>query len=248
MILYFSATGNSKWVAREIAAATGDEALDVMACLKQGITPALPAATETVGIVFPIHSWYVPRPVLDFLSLLQLPSVSYRFAVCTCGDDAGKAMTRLARHFALDAAWSVCMPNTYIPMFELDSEQVASTKITSARSRIRQIAEDITQRSKVWDVHEGSFPWLKTYVVNPLFVHFMIRTKGFHSDIGCVSCGKCVKACPLANIALVSGRPEWGKHCIHCMACVHACPEAVIQYGKSTRKKGRYCLEYFLSR
>ena len=43
-------------------------------------------------------------------------------------------------------------------------------------------------------MHEGGAAWLKTYVVNPLFVRFTIGTKGFHVDEGCVSCGICRKS------------------------------------------------------
>lgn len=248
MVLYFTATGNSRWVAEQIAEATNDVTLDIVDCLKQGEVPDLSAVTDRVGIVFPIHSWYAPRPLVKFLSKLRLPDVAYLYAVCTCGDDAGKAMSRLSRHFALDAAWSVAMPNTYIPMFELDSDTLSAEKVAAARIRLRQIAVDVMARRPAWEVCEGSFPRLKTYLVNPLFVRFTIRTKGFRVDEGCISCGQCVGSCPLSNITLAKGRPVWGKHCMHCMACVHVCPKQVIQYGKSTRKKGRYKLARFLSR
>lgn len=248
MILYFSATGNSRWVAERLAEATSDEAQDIAVFLKQGTSPDMSVVTDRVGIVYPIHSWYVPRPLVSFLESLCLPEGIYRYAVCTCGDDAGKGMSRLARHFPLDAAWSVFMPNTYIPMFELDSEEDAAGKIRATDIRIRQIAADVLGCRRVWDVHEGGFPWLKTYFINPLFVHFSIRTRTFLVDEGCISCGKCVKACLLSNITLIDGKPVWGHTCMHCMACIHVCPKEVIQYGKSTRKKGRYRLQHFLSR
>ena len=101
-------------------------------------------------------------------------------------------------------------------------------------------------RLRQMSLHEGGAAWLKTYVVNPLFVRFTIGTKGFHVDEGCVSCGICRKSCPVGNIRMVDGRPVWGKQCIHCMACLHACPQEVIQYGKTTRKKGRYRLTDYL--
>ena len=247
MVLYFTATGNSRWVAEQIAEATNDETLNMVDCLKRDEVPDLSVVTERVGIVFPVHSWYVPRPLVAFLSKLRIPTTAYRYAVCTCGDDAGKTMNRLSSHYPLDAAWSVAMPNTYIPMFELDSDTVSLEKVAAARVRLRRIAVDIMARRRTWDVCEGSFPWLKTYLINPLFVRFTIRTKGFRVDDGCISCGSCVKSCPLSNISLSGGRPVWGKQCMHCMACIHACPERVIQYGKSTRMKGRYKLARFLS-
>ncbi|WP_273163992.1 EFR1 family ferrodoxin [Bacteroides fluxus] len=246
MILYFTGTGNSRWVAERLAEATHDTILSIADCLKQKVMPEELAGTEKIGLVFPVHSWYAPRVVVDFLSRLQLPRCRYRYAVCTCGDDVGKGMSRLAKHFPVDAAWSVAMPNTYVPMFNLDSETLCRKKIEEARRQVASIAEEVLQQKKVWKVHEGGAAWLKTYAVNPLFVRFTITSKGFHVDEGCISCGICAKSCPVGNISMTDGRPVWRKQCIHCMACVHACPREVIQYGKTTRNKGRYRLADYL--
>ena len=246
MIFHFSATGNSRWVARQLAALTGDEPCDIVDCLKANRLPALPDDTERVGVVFPIHSWYAPAPVLDFLSRLAVPTSAYRYAVCTCGDDVGKGMNRLAKHFPLDAAWSVQMPNTYVPMFNLDAQELARQKVENARTRLPRIAEAVLAKKQAWEVHEGGFPRLKTYIIQPLFIHYYIGTKSFQVDDTCISCGLCAKHCPVSAIRLVDGRPVWSDACIHCMACLHGCPENAIQYGKGTRKKGRYRLEDYL--
>ena len=64
-------------------------------------------------------------------------------------------MNRLAEHFPLDAAWSVAMPNTYVPMFDLDDEAPCRKKIENARLAITSIVEDVIARKKAWNVHEG---------------------------------------------------------------------------------------------
>ena len=189
MILYFTATGNSRWIAELLAEAMHDTAVSIVDCLKQGSIPAGLSTADRLGIVFPVHSWYAPRVLIDFLSQLRLPDCCYRYAVCTCGDDMGKGMNRLAEHFPLDAAWSVAMPNTYVPMFNLDDGALCRKKIENARHAVASIAEDVIARKRVWNVHEGSAAWLKTYVVNPLFVRFVIGTRSFHVDEGCISCG-----------------------------------------------------------
>ncbi|WP_308761730.1 EFR1 family ferrodoxin [uncultured Bacteroides sp.] len=246
MILYFTATGNSRWIAGLLAEAMHDTAVSIVDCLKQGSIPAGLPNTDRLGIVFPVHSWYAPRLLIDFLSQLRLPDCCYRYAVCTCGDDVGKGMNRLSEHFPLDAAWSVAMPNTYVPMFNLDDEALCRKKIEDAQHAVASIARDVIARKKTWKVHEGNAAWLKTYVVNPLFVRFIIGSGSFHVDEGCISCGVCSKSCPTGNIRMADGHPVWGKQCIHCMACLHSCPRRVIQYGKTTRKKGRYRLENYL--
>lgn len=249
MILYFSGTGNSRWVAERLSEETGETLASIVDLMKQktAITEEL-LKVESLGIVFPIHSWYAPRILVDFLQQVHLPHHTYRYAVCTCGDDAGKGVQRLSKHFPLDAAWSVTMPNTYIPMFDLDNDALCYKKIKEAHSRISAIAKGVLNRKRVWEVHEGKAAWLKTYIVNPLFNHFVISPKGFRSDEGCTSCGACVSACPVNNIRLQEERPIWDRECIHCMACIHICPHEVIQYKNTTRQKGRYHLKKYLAK
>lgn len=246
MLFYFSATGNSRWVARRLAAETGEELFDITTFLKENRLPVVTGDVERVGVVFPIHSWYVPSPVLDFLSQIAVPASVYRYAVCTCGDDAGKALSRLSHRFPLDAAWSVQMSNTYVPMFCLDAPELARQKVENARERLSRMAEAVKHRERVWDVCEGSWAWCKTYAIYPLFKRFCIGTRAFRVNEGCISCGRCEQHCPVSAIHLTDGRPVWSDACIHCMACLHGCPTHAICYGKGTEKKGQYRLEDYL--
>ncbi len=249
MILYFSGNGNSRWVAEQLAMQTHDKALDMTMYIREGISPeTLKIDDERLGVVFPIHSWYAPRPVVKFIE--RLPNnIGYKYVVATCGDDAGKAMQRLYKHFRWDAAWTVIMPNTYIPMFNLDSDELALSKIKKAREWVLpSIAEKILRKSKEESVREGGFPWLKTYVVQPLFAKFVVRSHGFHVEGDCILCGTCVKSCPVGNVRLEDAGPKWQDKCIHCMACVHGCPLHIIQYAHSTQKRGRYQITKYLKR
>lgn len=66
MILYFTATGNSRWIAELLAEAMHDTAVSIVDCLKQGSIPAGLSTADRLGIVFPVHSWYAPRVLIDF--------------------------------------------------------------------------------------------------------------------------------------------------------------------------------------
>lgn len=56
MIFYFSGTGNSQWAAEQIAAPTGDEAVDI-STLDQ--VPDV-GRQSRIGLIFPVYAW-VPR-------------------------------------------------------------------------------------------------------------------------------------------------------------------------------------------
>ena len=66
MVLYFSGTGNSKYVARRIADALGDTLLSMNERIKMGNTSAV-ACGERLVIVAPTYAWRIPRIVRDWL-------------------------------------------------------------------------------------------------------------------------------------------------------------------------------------
>ena len=86
MIYYFSGTGNSKWVAEELALRTGDEAQSITGLLRDGPTEVFAAEGASIGIVFPVYAWGAPLIVEDFCKNIRLGSGAYAYAVCTCGD------------------------------------------------------------------------------------------------------------------------------------------------------------------
>jgi len=238
MIFYFSGTGNSEWAAKEIARLTLDEAQDLAPILREGGEVHIPEG-ERLGIVFPIYAWAAPKLVREFLARVHAEGC-YRFAVCTCGDEVGRAMKKLSLSFPLQAAWSLAMPNNYIPMFDIDPAEVARKKVQAASMRLHDIAGAVCAGRCVFDVEEGSMPALKSGLIAPMFNRFAMSDKPFFAEDTCTSCGMCERICPTENIVLKDGKPTWQGSCVQCLACLHRCPVRAIQYGKNTKNKGRY--------
>lgn len=238
MIYYFSATGNSRHVAHSLAEITGDKCYD--------IAEGHPDTVDTLVIVSPVYSWGLPLPVVEWIDRLSA-TPNYCAGVLTCGDDTGHApaMMRKAlarRGVAMNACWSVQMPNTYVilPGFDVDPPELEARKRSAASARIAAIAGGIIRRINITDVVEGSFPRLKTAVVYPLFRRWSISPARFHTNDKCIGCGQCASHCPRHNITMTNSRPVWGKDCVSCLACYHHCPHHALHYGKITMKKGQY--------
>ncbi|MDD4311514.1 MAG: EFR1 family ferrodoxin [Eubacteriales bacterium] len=240
MIFYFSGTGNSKWVAEEIARRTGDEAQSIAGLVKDGPTVVYAGADACIGVVFPIYAWGVPLIVERFCKSITLAG-AYAFAVCTCGDEAGKAMLRLKKSFAYQGAWSVKMPNNYIAGFDVDSPELERSKIAEAKKRLDTISNAVLAKSTVYDVCEGSGASIKTALVRPMFNTFARSTKRFSVESSCNGCGLCARGCPIGAIQMQNEKPVWiRKHCTQCMACINRCPQRAIQMGEDTKNRGRY--------
>ncbi|HIW20805.1 MAG TPA: EFR1 family ferrodoxin [Candidatus Dorea intestinavium] len=238
MIYYFSGTGNSLYVAQELAKSTGDEICSIAEILKG---KALPASNGITGIVFPIYAWTLPKIVKDFLHTQKLAS-GYFYAVATCGGSCGKAMKHLEKEAnrKLDAAFSLAMPNNYIIGGDVDTKENEAKKLAAAKEALPKIAAVIKkQKAGVYHVVEGSMAGVLSGVVAPIFHKVATSPKPFYAEDSCDSCGKCARVCPTQNI-IVKGKPSWGDNCTTCFACMHYCPQKAIQRGKGTKTKGRY--------
>lgn len=240
MIYYFSGTGNSKWVAEQIAKQTNDAAKSIPDVLKSN-TSVVAAANERIGIVFPIYAWGVPSIVEKFCKTLTIQPGAYAFTVCTCGDEAGKAIRWLKSAFPWQAAWSLAMPNNYIVGFDVDSPELARKKLDLAREKLPQISKEILAKSSAYDVHEGPGAGWKTTMIRPMFNRFARSTSAFSVTSDCNACGLCARICPAEAIQLNNGQPVWVKaQCEQCTGCINRCPQRAIQYGGGTSKRGRY--------
>lgn len=89
MIFYFSGTGNSAWVARQLAEGQNEELLSIAMEIDRNKAYKLKEG-EKVGFVFPVYAWGPPKIVLRFIHQLKLDKPGYLFFVCTCGDDTGR--------------------------------------------------------------------------------------------------------------------------------------------------------------
>lgn len=241
MIFYFSGTGNSKWVAQQIASKLNDKIYNITDI------DTLPNVEneEYVGFVFPIYAWNTAEPMREFCKKLKKTN-GFAFAVCTCGADAGGALKKLGEIYPLSSAYSVVMPDNYIVGFDTESDEKILEKIEKAKLQIETISQEILNKQKVYKVKEGKFAGLKTSLVSKGFENFARNTKKFYVTDSCNGCGICQKGCPAKTIKLENGKPVWGEKCYQCMYCINACPQTAIQYGKSTNGRKRYMIKNYI--
>ena len=81
-IYYFSGTGNSLSVARDIAETTNGKLIPVAPLVKQ---ETISTNAEVIGIVFPVYDFKPPPIVLEFIRRLSEIETRYLFAVGTYG-------------------------------------------------------------------------------------------------------------------------------------------------------------------
>ena len=84
MIFYFTGTGNTKWVAKQISEAIGEELYYIPDLIRKGQNQFELKQNETIGFCFPTHGWQPPRIVREFEQGFSHYRLAGHHAVCRC--------------------------------------------------------------------------------------------------------------------------------------------------------------------
>lgn len=246
MIIYFSATGNSQYVAERIAQATGDRTVSITSCMKNHQFRLELHENEFLGIISPTYSWGLPEIVKEFLQKLNLNrKPSYIWFVATYGTTTGQigyfANEILEKqNCSFSAYFSVKMPDTWTPTFDLSNKEHVKKINIKAEPQIDIIIDQI-KRHVTGDYMQRKVPVSIAKLFYNMEYDNMRKTSHFHVEDACINCGLCAKNCPISAIDMEAGKPVWNKdQCVMCLSCLHHCPKFAIQYGKRTKKHGQY--------
>lgn len=243
MIFFFSATGNSRHVAKKIANFLGENAVSITDCLKKDFCNFIADKSENIGFVFPVYNFGLPITVIDFIEKLNIQTNgNYVFTVATYGSFSGGASNMIKellcqKGIEVNAQHSVRMPDTWTPVYDLsDKEKVAKIN-TKADKKIDLIIKQIKLQTK------GNFDFRRLPFSGKFYKDYekMRRTRSLSVEDTCVGCGLCAKQCPVEAIEIQNGKPAWvKKKCAMCLGCLHRCPEFAIQRGNKTKEHGQY--------
>jgi len=242
-LFYYTGTGNSLWVARELADRLGETELVAIASHRDGLETI---TSKTIGLVFPVHMWGVPAPVVRFVQTLCHLQPDYVFAVATNSSQVAATLVQLRKIMAengltLAAGFGVILPSNYTPFGGPGPQEEQNRRFKLAQEKIAYIVDRIKERATL-PVEKGSFGQsiLSATVYKLSYFRIPQMDAQFWADDKCNHCGICYKVCPAENITLQEGKPVWNHKCEQCFACLQWCPQQAIQYGKNTSQRERY--------
>ena len=262
-IYYFSGTGNSLHVARQLQERIPEAKLVPMVGLLN--RDVAETGSEMIGLVFPVYLSTLPAPVKKFVQKMDFQCVRYVFAVATYGGSLSVAHIHLGRILkekgtSLDAHFLLKMINNsptglmpkYLPGFkervrdwvhEISREKTATLE-AGVRCELDSIHKAIVNQER----HLPKDSWGKRGTA--LLMSFAQKANenknieiGYYTDSRCTGCGTCEKVCPSHKIVMVQGKPVWQEEvrCYYCYACFNFCPaQAILVKDKYTAHSGRY--------
>jgi ferredoxin/flavodoxin len=243
VIYYFSGSGNSLKVAKDIASKLGNTEL-IKIC-KENTSEISHKPYTKVGIIFPVYYYGLPVMVKEFVQNLNVCEGCYIYVVATCGGSVGAAIKQTKdilhkKSLTLSSAYTILMPDNYQVMMAPPSIEKQQKLFKLEQEKIEQIIESISKAQTVpFDEINSISAKLLGATLSKAFKP-KTKDKNFWTCDNCNGCSICVKVCPSNNIVLENKRPQWLHQCEHCLACMHWCPKQAIQYRKGTLKRDRY--------
>jgi ferredoxin len=248
-LYYFSGTGNSLHVARELQKRVPEAKLTpIVRLLHQDTTKT---SADTVGFVFPNFCMTIPIPLRDFLKKADLTSARYIFALCTRGGTESEAFEYINEILGkqdkrLNAQLNVNMPWNHMLTKNLtaitNSEKVIDQLESAMQGKLDVFAKAIAAREAYIEPDtDADFKIPFGIKVLDLLVQKSLNYKlhdymyqrlvRFYSDSSCTGCGVCEKVCLSERIALIGQKPVWKQdvRCYACFACINFCPQQAIQ-------------------
>ena len=235
-ILYFTATGNSLYVAKNFDA----ELLSIPKLIKENVYTI---EDDEIGIICPVHAYSVPRIVKEYIRKANIKA-NYVFSILTYGNqdsDSARYMKKLLLSKGITPNYinTLLMVDSYVPLFNIKKE-LDHLKEKKIDQNLNKIIKDINEKKNY--IKKKNFGWtifscFMNYIGSG-FVRFLPRVF-FKVDDKCIRCGTCSRVCPTKNIVQKgSKKPSFGKKCESCFACLHNCPECAIhiKFEKSVKR------------
>lgn len=246
MILYFSGTGNSRYIGEVLNSVIDDEIISINECLKMEQNFSF-ISDKPYIIVCPTYAWQIPRVVENFINQSSFKGNKKIYFILTCGGGIGNA-ERYVKKLALNnnleymGIKAIIMPENFITMFKAPNSSEAKKIITKAVESALEVGKMIKNEKKFIKSKYHLGNTMLSSIINKIFYAVFVKADGFHINNKCTGCGNCRKLCPLNNIEIIEDKPKWSNHCTQCMACIGACPLQAIEYKNKTQGKIRYYL------
>ncbi|WP_160679930.1 EFR1 family ferrodoxin [Clostridium sp. C8-1-8] len=247
-ILYYSGTGNSLQVAKDINSELGGFKLFNIASIRT--EDKIRIEGKVLGIVFPVIYARLPLILERVLEKLEINEDSYVFAVATHGGAPAEVLIKLRKIFkskgiTLSSGFLIHMPGNNIFSYGANSIKRQRKLFQREKKKVKKITHIIKERKNykcelsklVVDILIDR-AFIKT--TDKIVKNLHLRDKDFWVKDNCSSCKLCERICPVNNIQFNKDKPTWKHNCEQCAACIQYCPVQAIQWGNKTIKRKRY--------
>ncbi len=244
MILYFSGTGNSWYIAKKLAETLEDRMVSIAELVGKGQYQLKVSKQEKIGFVYPVLACAPPDLVTNFLKKVTFEGYqnAYVYSVLNCAgtpEYTSRIMKETGKKagISIQGFYEVLMPGNYITQKRHLPQEKVEEYLAHCDEKIAEIAKQVQAETSNYKKEKHSF--FLSYGLHKLAV--LEKKEPFVFGEECVQCGKCVEICPMQAIEMVEGKPvREERKCEFCLGCVNVCPTRALQIGNKTQGNPQY--------
>ena len=227
MVFYFTSTGNSLYVARQLDA-------EVRSIPQEMKRAERHYKADRIGIVCPLFELDLPGYVKDFIRGSAFET-DYFYIIVTYGMHHGGVAERAQQFLEslgrkADYINTIIMLDNAIIVFDMEAQRKLDPE-KQVDAHIAALKADIdARRREIQPAAEEEKRFYAGFMKMTEEKGHMYSFPLYAVTDACVGCGTCTRVCPRGCIRLENGRPAYDyTNCINCMACAHACPQLAIK-------------------
>jgi len=244
LTLYFSATGNTEYIARVFSRQMDAVCLSIE--MEHNFTDEI-KAHDTIAFCYPIYASRVPRNMREFVAkhmsdLSGKKLIIFVTQVMFSGDGA-RVFTDMFWDETIEVTYAehFYMPNNVnnIPILWRPRDKSIQRRFKKAEAKMMRVCDDIrngivkkrgfSRFSQFLGSIQGKLWQGDSREIEPRKFSAEHRAKtGVKIHRNCTACNVCVKICPMKNFANEQGKIIPGGNCIVCYRCVNRCPHRAI--------------------
>jgi ferredoxin len=244
LTLFFSATGNTEYIARLFSDQMGAECLSIED--DADFTVAI-KNHEVIAFCYPIYASRVPRIMREFVAKYMSEISGKKIVILVTqvlfSGDGARVFTDMFPEDTIEVIYAehIKMPNNVnnLPFWGQASEKAIQRVFSNAEAHVVRICEDIksgmvrkrgfSRLSKVLGRIQGNIWYGNSKKTAPRTISGENKSKnGVKIHKECTACSLCVNICPMKNFSSEQGRIVPKGNCNVCYRCVNRCPNKAV--------------------
>ena len=248
-MFYFSATGNSKYIAERFCRNMNAACYSIE---EETDFAQLIDSEKIIGFCYPVYGSRVPRLMREFakkhMELLKGKEIIIFCTQMFFSGDGARAFTDVFPRNQVKVIYAehFLMPNNVCNLFitPLFSEMTTQKFLNYSHKRMQKVCADVSKGkirkrgfspgSRALGLIQGVFlPGLEKKAMGKVWI-----------DKDCNKCLLCVSICPMKNFEYENDRITTKNNCMMCYRCINRCPQkAIAVFLRGKVKKQYQCIE-----
>jgi len=256
LTLYFSGTGNTKYIAERFSHEMGASCFSIET--EVNFTQEL-KAHDTVVFCYPVYGSRVPRIMREFvarhMSDINGKKIIILVTQALFSGDGARVFTDMFWDGAIEVIYAehICMPNNVnnVPLLRKSNTSRIKKYVEKADNQIMQICRDIRSgkvkkrgfsrfsqflgclQGKAWQGNSKEIEPGKRTAESWAKSRVKIRKE-------CIGCNICISICPMKNLSNEEHKIISGNNCIVCYRCINRCPQKAISVMINIKPRWQY--------